>query len=42
MAHITDTIALQRTNVLGTSVLGRVVNFGGTTNITGMIINVAL
>jgi hypothetical protein len=41
-ANITDMIALQCTNVLGAVVLGRVINLGGTTNITGTIIHVAL
>jgi hypothetical protein len=39
-AYMTDTMALQCTNALGTIMLERVINLGGTTNITGMIINV--
>jgi hypothetical protein len=38
--NITDVIALQCTNVLGTIVLGRVIGLDGTTNITGTIIHV--
>jgi hypothetical protein len=41
-AYITDTIALQCTDALGTIVLGRVINLGGTTDITGTIIHVTL
>jgi hypothetical protein len=33
-AYITDTISLQCTNVLGTIVLERVINLGGTTDTT--------
>jgi hypothetical protein len=35
-------MALQCTNVLGTIVLGRVINLRGTTNVTGTIIHVTL
>jgi hypothetical protein len=41
-AYVTDTMALQCTNVLGAIVLVRVINFGGTANITGTIIHVTL
>jgi hypothetical protein len=41
-AYIINTIALQYTNVLGTILLERVINLGGTTNITGVIIHVTL
>jgi hypothetical protein len=41
-SYVINTIALQCTNVLGTIVLGRVINLGGTTNLSGMIIHVTL
>jgi hypothetical protein len=39
---ITDVIALQCTDVLGAIVLGRVINLGGATDITGTIVHVTL
>jgi hypothetical protein len=41
-AHVINTIGLQCTNVLGTIVLERVINLGGTTNIIGTIAHVTL
>jgi hypothetical protein len=41
-AYITDTIALQCTNILGSIVLGRVINLGDTNQHHDMIIHVTL